>query len=320
MTDISIIVPIFNEADSLDAFFERLFKVLDSLQGYTYEIVCVNDGSVDNSEEILSGYATKNKSVKYITFSRNFGKEVSLIAGLRYSSGRSAIPMDCDLQDPPELILDLVKKWEEGYDVVYAVRSNRDNDTFFKRKTAELFYKVYNFVSERPMPQNTGDYRLISRRVIEAILKMKEHALFMKGIFNWVGFKSTYVEFVRPSREGGESKWNFFKLWNFAINGIVGSTTLPLRIWTYLGGTVAFISSTYAFYIIMRTLIKGVDVPGYASLLVFILFFGSIQLIALGVVGEYLGRVLVEVQNRPLYIVEKQVGFDESIVKKVDKS
>lgn len=310
MTDISIIVPIYNEQAVLDEFFKRVRTAFDSIGKYSYEIICINDGSEDATEIILDKYAAEDPRIKVISFSRNFGKEASMVAGLRFAAGRCAIPIDADLQDPPELIEKLLSKWEQGYDVVYAVRTDRQSDGFLKRKSSEVFYKFYNSVSERPMPQNAGDFRLISRRVIDAILRLKERALFMKGVFNWVGFKSCGIEYERPARAAGKTKWSYWRLWNFALDGITASSTLPLRIWTYIGGCTALISIIYAVYIVVRTLVRGVDVPGYASLIVSILFFGSIQLIALGIFGEYLGRLLTEVKNRPLYIIDKTVNFD----------
>ncbi len=314
MPDISIIVPVYNEAEVLDEFFRRLFAVAasEALKEYSFEIVCIDDGSTDATGEILHKYSQSDPRVKYITFSRNFGKDASLIAGLKYCSGCCAIPMDADLQDPPELIEKFVAKWREGYEVVCAVRSNRDSDSYLKRKTSELFYKFYNAVSDRSMPYNAGDFRLISRKVVNALMSLRERSVFMKGLFNWVGFRTCVVEYVRPPRASGRTKWDYWKLWNFALDGITAGTTLPLRIWTYVGSCTALLSLAYAFYIVVRTIVRGVDVPGYASLIVSILFFGSVQLIALGIFGEYIGRICTEVRGRPLYVVDKTVGFGES--------
>jgi glycosyltransferase involved in cell wall biosynthesis len=309
--DLSILVSVYNEEDGLKLFFTKLLETLEKISSYSYEILCVDDGSTDGSYKILSQYAKKNKNIKVIKFSRNFGKEYGMMAGLKYCKGRAAIPMDVDLQDPPELILQFVKKWEEGYDMVYGIRSDRNSDTFLKRTTAKLFYKIYNLMTRSPIPYNAGDYRLLDRKVINAILTLKEKNIFMKGVFGWTGFKTTGIKYTRQKRAAGESKWNYWKLWNFALDGITASTTLPLRIWSYLGTLLATSGMLYAFYIIARTFIKGVDVPGYASLLVFILVLGGIQMIILGIIGEYIGRIFVEVKNRPLYIVEDKVNLDD---------
>jgi glycosyltransferase involved in cell wall biosynthesis len=307
--DLSIIVSMYNEEDSLDMFFKTIEKTLVKLKKYTYEIICIDDGSVDKTYSILEKYAKEDECIKVIKFSRNFGKEYGVMAGLRFCSGRAAIPMDVDLQDPPELILDFVKKWEEGYDMVYGIRCDRGSDTFLKRWTAKLFYKTYNLMTKSPIPYNAGDYRLIDRKVINAILSLTERNVFMKGIFGWTGFKSTGVDYVRQKRSAGVSKWNYWKLWNFALDGITASTTFPLRVWTYLGSILSATGLLYALYIIIRTIVAGVDVPGYASLLVFILLLGGIQMIILGILGEYIGRIFVEVKSRPIYIVEKKVNF-----------
>ncbi len=309
--DISIIVPMYNEHEVIDIFFTEIRRVMDKIPEYSYEVICVNDGSRDNTLDILKKYAEQDKRIKIISFSRNFYKEQALFAGLEYCSGKAAVPMDVDLQDPPELIYEFVKKWQEGYDVVYGVRADRSDDGFVKRISALGFYKIYNMIAERPVPYNTGDYRLMSRKVIEAVKQIKEKKLFMKGLFNWVGFKSCGISYKRPERAAGTTKWNYWKLWNFALDGITSSTTLPLRIWTYVGSFIAFFAFLYAAYIIIRTLVLGVGVPGYPSLLVSILFFGGVQLIVLGIFGEYIGRIFTEVKNRPLYIIDEKVNFDE---------
>lgn len=307
--DLSVIVSMYNEEESLDVFFETLGSVLDTLNKYTYEIVCIDDGSVDDTYAILEEYAKKDARIKIIKFSRNFGKEYGVMAGLKYCSGRAAIPIDVDLQDPPELIARFIEKWEEGYDMIYGIRNDRQSDTFLKRWTAKLFYKTYNLMTRSPIPYNAGDYRLIDRKVIDAILELKECNVFMKGIFGWTGFKSCGIPYTRQKRCKGESKWNYWKLWNFALDGITASTTFPLRVWSYLGTFLSVSGMLYAFYIIIRTIVQGTDVPGYASLLVFILVLGGLQMIILGILGEYIGRIFIEVKNRPLYIIEKKVNL-----------
>lgn len=309
--DLSIIVSMYNEEDSLDVFFQEIKVVLNEISSYSYEIVCIDDGSVDKTYEKLKEYAKKDDAIKVIKFSRNFGKEYGMMAGLSFCRGRAAIPMDVDLQDPPKLIVDFVKKWEEGYDMVYGIRNDRTSDTFLKRFTAKLFYKIYNLMTRSPIPYNAGDYRLIDRKVIDAILSLKERNIFMKGIFGWTGFKSYGVKYVRQKRCAGVSKWNYWKLWNFALDGITASTTFPLRVWSYLGTILSGAGMLYALYIIIKTIVYGIDVPGYASLLVFILLLGGIQMIILGILGEYIGRIFIEVKNRPLYIVEKKVNIKD---------
>lgn len=308
-TDISIIVSVYNEEDSLDIFFEAIRQVMEKKADCRYEIVCVDDGSTDGTFQLLQKYAQDDFRIKVLKFSRNFGKEYGLMAGLKYCSGRAAIPIDVDLQDPPELILQFIEKWEEGYDMVYGIRNDRASDTWLKRWTAKLFYKTYNLMTRSPIPYNAGDYRLIDRKIIDTILELPERNIFMKGIFGWTGFKSCGIKYVRQKRAAGVSKWNYWKLWNFALDGITASTTLPLRIWTYLGSMLSFLGLLYALYIIIRTIMYGADVPGYASLLVFILLVGGVQMIILGILGEYIGRIFIEVKHRPLYIVEKKVNF-----------
>lgn len=307
---ISIIVSMYNEEDSLDSFISAIKKNLQKLSNYDYELVCIDDGSTDKTYALLQNYAKKDSHIKIIKFSRNFGKEYGLMAGLKFCTGDAAIPIDVDLQDPPELIPSFVKKWEEGYEMVYGIRSDRHSDTLIKRNTAKLFYKIYNLMTRSPIPYNAGDYRLIDRKVINAILSLKERNIFMKGVFGWTGFKSTGIKYTRQKRYAGKSKWNYWKLWNFALDGITASTTLPLRIWTYLGSLLSITGMLYAFYIILRTILHGVDIPGYASLLVFILVLGGIQMIILGIIGEYIGRIFIEVKNRPLYIIEEKVNID----------
>ena len=284
---------------------------MERADGYTYEIICIDDGSTDGTYNLLEQYATEDFRVKVLKFSRNFGKEYGLMAGLKYCRGRAAVPIDVDLQDPPELILQFIQKWEEGYDMVYGIRNDRRSDSWLKRWTAKLFYKAYNLMTRSPIPYNAGDYRLIDRKIIDAILELKERNIFMKGIFGWTGFKSCGIKYVRQKRQAGVSKWNYWRLWNFALDGITASTTLPLRIWTYLGSMLSFLGLLYALYIIARTIMYGADVPGYASLLVFILLVGGVQMIILGILGEYIGRIFIEVKRRPLYIVEKKVNLDD---------
>ena len=308
--DISIVVPMFNEKTNVEYFFEQLIPVLERLN-LTYEIICVNDGSTDSTMERLIQYHQNDSRIKIINFSRNFGKETALTAGLRYSRGDVVIPIDADLQDPPEMIESLLAKWREGYDVVYAVRTKRLGESWSKRLTANLFYKFINLFSETPIPKNTGDFRLMDRRVVEVLNQIPERTRFMKGLFAWVGFKQVGLDYERQPRHLGESKWSFWKLWNFALDGITLFSTAGLKFWSYAGLVISLLALLYALFLITRTLMHGKDVPGYASIMVAILFLGGLQLIGLGILGEYLGRVYAEVKNRPLYIVRDSYGFDD---------
>ncbi|MEA5421264.1 glycosyltransferase family 2 protein [Spirulina sp. CCNP1310] len=307
--ELSIVIPIYNEQDNLDTLFQRLEQVLKPLQ-FTYELVCVNDGSKDQSLAALIAYHQRNPAIKVVNLSRNFGKEIALTAGIDYATGAAVIPIDADLQDPPELIGILVEKWREGYDVVYATRRSRQGETWLKKFTANAFYQTIDSMSPVYIPPNTGDFRLLDRRVVEALKQMPERNRFMKGMFAWVGYRQIAIPFDRDPRLMGQTTWNYWKLWNFALDGITSFSTLPLKVWTYLGLFISVLALLYAGFLILRTLIFGVDLPGYASLMVTTLFFGGIQLITLGVIGEYLGRVYEEVKARPLYFVRDAYGFE----------
>jgi glycosyltransferase involved in cell wall biosynthesis len=276
-----------------------------------YEIVCVDDGSADGTLERLCAYNRQDARIKVVSLSRNFGKEIALTAGIDCARGDGVIPIDADLQDPPEVIPALVAKWREGYDMVLAVRADRSTDSPFKRATAQLFYRFANRVSATPIPTNAGDFRLLDRTVVEAVRTLPERTRFMKGIFGWLGFRQATVPYAREKRAGGHSKWRYWRLWNFALDGIFSFSTLPLRVWTYLGVSVALFAVLYMAFITIRTLVKGVDVPGYASLMVVVLFFSGLNMIGLGILGEYLGRVFIEVKQRPLYLVRKRIGLGD---------
>jgi glycosyltransferase involved in cell wall biosynthesis len=306
---ISVVVPLYNEEENIDALFRRLLAVLEALNT-SYEVICVNDGSRDNTLKNLVEYHQLYPQIKVVNLSRNFGKDIAMSAGIDYSQGMAVIPIDADLQDPPELIAEMIEKWHEGYDVVYASRRVRIGESWFKRFSAEGFYQVINKLSRVTIPPNTGDFRLIDRRVVESIKKMPERQRFMKGIFAWVGYKQTSILFDREPRYQGQTKWNYWKLWNFAIDGITSFSFLPLKVWTYVGLIIALVSLVYASFLILRTIILGIDVPGYASLMVAILFLGGIQLLTLGIIGEYIGRVYEEVKGRPLYLVRDCYGFE----------
>jgi len=301
----------YNESDNLNQLFKHLVIILNNLS-ISYEIVCVDDGSTDTTLEDLLRYQQQMPFIKIVEFSRNFGKEIALTAGLNYANGAAVIPIDADLQDPPKIIEKLLVKWREGYDVVYATRLKRKGETFLKRFTANLFYRIIGKISEVYIPKNTGDFRLMDRSVIDALSQLPERTRFMKGLFAWVGFKQIAIYYDRNARYAGTSKWNYWKLWNFAIEGIVSFSAVPLKIWGYIGLFISFFSVCYAIFLIIRTLIMGIELPGYASLMVVILFLGGIQLITLGVIGEYLSRIYIEVKNRPLYVVRKTYGFEKS--------
>lgn len=307
--ELSIVVPLYNEELNIAYLFERLESVLERIES-TYEIVCVNDGSRDNTLKCLVDNHYRNPAIKVVNLSRNFGKEIALTAGIDYAVGAAVIPIDADLQDPPELIGELVEKWREGYDVVYATRRSRQGESWLKRFTALAFYNTIGKMSRVPIPSNTGDFRLLDRKVVEALKKLPERTRFMKGLFAWVGFKQTSVMFDRQPRLKGKTTWNYWRLWNFAIDGITSFSLLPLKIWTYIGLVISLISFLYASFLIIRTLIYGVDWPGYASLMVAVLFLGGIQLLTLGIIGEYLGRVYEEVKSRPLYLVRELYGIE----------
>ena len=306
---LSVVVPIYNEASSLEKFFAA---VIPALSGVTenFEIICINDGSTDSSLSLLQRLHRAEPRIKVVDLTRNFGKELALTAGLDAATGDAVIPMDADLQDPPELIPKLVERWLEGFDMVVAVRDDRRSDSWIKRNAANMFYRVIGRIGEVPVPSNAGDFRLIDRTVVEVLKRLPERNRFMKGIFAWVGFRQAVVTYARPPRAAGESKWGYWKLWNLALEGIFSMTTMPLRVWTYFGVGIALLAGCYMVFIVVRTLLYGVDVAGYPSLIVAILFFSGINMVGLGILGEYVGRIFVEVKQRPLYLINDTIGFD----------
>jgi glycosyltransferase involved in cell wall biosynthesis len=308
---LSLLVPMYNEESVIPLFFDRTRRVL-STAGIEYEFICVNDGSSDSTLEHLREYAANDPRIKVISFSRNFGKEPAMTAALDFANGDAVIPIDADLQDPPELILDMLEKWREGYDIVFAKRSSRESDSFLKRNTALWFYSIFNKMSETDIPHNVGDYRLMDRKVVDIIKQLPEKDRFMKGLYCWPGYHSTHVEYERPIRAKGYSKFNFWQLWNFALNGLTSFSTLPIRAAIYLGFLISLSSFIYASFIIFKTLLLGIDVPGYASIMVTVLFLGGMQLFFLGLLGEYVGRIFKEVKNRPLYVVQETIGFNKN--------
>ena len=309
--ELSIVVPVFNEALNLNYLCERLVQVLSQLNT-TYEIILINDGSRDDTLKVALECKSIYPQILIIDLARNFGKDIALSAGLDYARGQAVIPIDADLQDPPELIEKLLEKWHEGYDVVCATRKKRSGESWLKRVTATGFYKTISKLSAIPILENTGDFRLLDRKVVEAIRQLPERTRFMKGLFAWVGYRQTTIYFEREPRFAGKTKWNYWKLWNFALDGIIGFSSIPLKVWSYFGLLIAFLSITYAGFLTLRTLIFGIDVPGYASLMVSILFLGGVQLIAIGVLGEYMSRIYEETKQRPLYLVREIYDLDNS--------
>ena len=307
---LSVVVPVFNEVDALPHFFKRITPVLVST-GLTYEVICVNDGSGDNTLALLKSLRQTYPEIKVIDLSRNFGKELALTAGLEACAGDIVVPIDVDLQDPPELIPDMIAKWQEGFDVVLGIRSDRSTDTFMKRFTASSFYKLFSRVSDVELPDNAGDFRLMDRRVVDALKRLPERTRFMKGLFAWLGFKTTKLFFKRENRVAGDGKWGSWKLWNFALDGIFSFSTTPLRIWTYLGFSLSALSALYLLFVVVNTLLYGNAVDGYPSLVAITLFFNGATLMGLGVLGEYIGRIFLETKRRPLYLVREKIGFDD---------
>ena len=305
---LSIVVPVFNESQALDLFFDRISPILDST-GFDYEILCVNDGSRDDTLVRLSEIRATNPRLKILDLSRNFGKEPALTAGLEHSSGDIVIPIDVDLQDPPELIPKMIEKWHEGYEVVLGVRADRSTDSFMKRFTANSFYRLFGRISQVEMPSNAGDFRLMDRRVVDALKHLPERTRFMKGLFAWLGFKTTSIEFKRENRSAGEGKWGGWKLWNFALDGIFSFSTAPLRIWTYIGLILSALSAIYLLYVVVDTLLYGNPVEGYPSLVAIMLFFNGTILMGMGIMGEYIGRIFLETKQRPVYLIREKIGF-----------
>ena len=301
---LSVVVPAYNEVDVLPEFHRRLVAAIAPLP-YRAEIIYVNDGSTDGTRELLWQLGRSDARVGFVDLSRNFGKEAALTAGLDHAQGDAVVVIDADLQDPPEVIPDLVCRWQDGYDVVYARRTERNGESWLKKITAYLFYRVIERTSSVPIPRDTGDFRLLSRRAVEALGKLREQHRFMKGLFAWIGYPQAEVCYRRDPRGGGATKWNYWRLWNFALEGITSFTTAPLKVATYLGLLTAMAAFLFGIFIIADTLVYGNPVAGYPSLLSVVLFLGGVQLVALGVIGEYLGRLFDEAKGRPLYLVKQ---------------
>jgi glycosyltransferase involved in cell wall biosynthesis len=300
---VSLVVPVFNEQETIDLFLDAVTPILARMSS-THEIIFINDGSRDNTLAALRAAKTRHPSVKILALSRNFGKEAAMTAGLDHAKGDVVIPIDVDLQDPPELMEVFLERWRNGADTVYGVRASRASDGAMKRTSAGLFYQVFNMMSPVRIPANAGDYRLMDRRVVDEIGKLKERGRFMKGLMAWPGFHTESVEFERKPRAAGTTSFNYWKLWNFALDGITSFSTVPLRLWLYVGSFISLLSFLYAAYFVVKVLVFGGDVPGYPSLIVSVMFFGGVQLVSVGLIGEYVGRIYHEIKGRPIYIID----------------
>ncbi|WP_070155378.1 glycosyltransferase family 2 protein [Sphingobium phenoxybenzoativorans] len=312
-TSLSIVIPVFNEQDSISLFLDHARPaVAEALAlmgpGARAEYLFVDDGSTDRTGDILAVLARLNPDVRHVSLSRNFGKEAALAAGIDHATGDAVIPIDVDLQDPPEVIVALVKEWLAGAQVVNARRADRSSDGWFKRWSAHAFYRVINRLSDFPIPENVGDFRLLDRQAVDVIKQLGEQSRFTKGLFSWIGFRVATVDYERATRGAGQTKWRLRKLWALAIDGITSSTTMPLRIWSYIGGAIAMCAFAYAFFLVGLTIFTGNSTPGYASIMVVTLMLGGLNLLSLGIMGEYLGRVAHEVRSRPIYVVDREIG------------
>lgn len=313
MRTVSIVIPVFNEQDSLSLFLDAARPALaDALAligpGAQAEYLFVDDGSTDRTADVLAILSRLNSDVRCITLSRNFGKEAALAAGIDHARGDAVIPIDVDLQDPPAVIVEMVRYWLAGAQVVNARRVDRSTDGWFKRWSARSFYRLLNRLSDYPIPENVGDFRLLDRQAVDVVKQLGEQARFNKGLFSWIGFRVATVDYSRARREAGTTKWRLGKLWSLAVDGITASTTMPLRIWSYIGGGIALLAFAYAAFLVVHTLVTGVDTPGYASIMVAVLGLGGLNLLSLGIIGEYLGRVAREVRQRPLYVIADEQG------------
>jgi polyisoprenyl-phosphate glycosyltransferase len=307
---LSIVAPAYNEERNLHAFLAAIVPVLEQV-GESFEIVFVDDGSKDGTLGMLAAAASQDPRIKVVGLARNFGKDIALSAGLAHATGQAVIPIDCDLQHPVELIPAFVAKWREGNDMVIGVRSKRDEEGFFRRTFSRWYYKVLRWMTSVEIPPNAGDYRLLDRKIVDVIVKMPERHRFMKGIFAWPGFKVASIEFQANLRANEtRSSWSFFRLWRFALDGLFSFSTAPLKMWTYVGLLVALGCLVYLLVTIIQKLFFGIDVPGYASLLILLLFFNALALISNGIQGEYIARIFEEVKNRPLYVVGSTFGFE----------
>ena len=311
MKKITIIIPAYNEEESLPHLYERLEKLMSSMEHYEFEILFVNDGSKDNTINLIKEYREKDNRISYVDFSRNFGKEIAMIAGLDYATGDCVIFMDADLQDPPELIPELVKYWEEGYDDVYAKRNSRKGETWLKKFTSKMYYRVLQHLTNVPIQQDTGDFRLLDRRCVNALRKMRESQRNSKSMFSWIGYKKKEVLYDRDPRIAGKTKWNHKKLVDLAIDGITSFTTSPLRISTYISIPTFIVLFVYFVYVIAKCIVTSTMIQAYQAIILLILFFSGVQILLFGIIGEYLGRIFNESKDRPLYLVNEYNGKKE---------
>jgi len=312
MKKISIIIPAYNEEESLPMLYERLNKLMNEIKNYEFEVLFVNDGSKDNTIQIIKELRKKDERICYVDFSRNFGKEVAMIAGLDYTKGDCVIFMDADLQDPPELIPELVKYWEEGYDDVYARRSSRKGETWLKKFTSTMYYRVLQSLTRIPIQKDTGDFRLLDKRCVNALKKLRESQRCSKSMFSWIGYNKKEVLYDRDPRIAGSTKWNYRRLIDLAIDGITSFTTSPLRISTYLSIPTFFVLFVYFVYVVIKSFVVEIPIQAYQAIILLILFFSGIQILLFGIIGEYLGRIFNETKNRPLYFVNEYNGEKET--------
>lgn len=304
---VTLVVPVYNEEASIPAFLDRVTEMMARIgPSVSFDILFVNDGSRDRTERTILAEAAGRDDISLINLSRNFGKEAALTAGLHHATGDAVIPLDVDLQDPPEVIAEMIRRWQGGAKVVNARRARRDADSWLKKATANGFYRLFNALAEQPIPRDVGDFRLMDREVVQAIRQLGERSRCNKALFSWVGFETEEITYERPPRVAGQSRWSYWKLTKLALDAIFSSSTVPLRIWTYVGMMMAVLSLLYSAFLFFRTLIFGIDVPGYASTVILILVFGGLNMFALGIIGEYVGRIYTEVRQRPLYVVRSQ--------------
>lgn len=318
-----MLVPVLNEEDAVPLFLDQAVPMLeavcrDQLHGGSYEIVFIDDGSTDATARIIRVAGDTNPGIKLVRFSRNFGKEAALAAGLRYAAGDAVVPMDVDLQDPPDVVPRMVAEWLKGAEIVNAIRARRDSDTWLKRFTARSFYKLYNSIADLPIKADVGDFRLLDRKVVDALNRLSEGSRFTKALYSWVGYENKDILYDRAERSSGETKWRYGRLFRFAFDGFIASTTAPLRVWSYVGLFIGFLAFVYAVVVTVRTLVFGNDVPGYASMMVAVLFLGGLNLLSLGIMGEYIGRMAQEVRNRPLYVVRETHGVNADGIDALD--
>lgn len=312
MNKLSIVVPCYNEENVIETFYNKLMEITEKISdNYDYEVIFVDDGSKDETFSKMKKLREKNDKIKIISFSRNFGKEAGIHAGLSNSTGELTVVMDADLQHPPEIILEMLKYIEEGYDTVATRRKNRKGEPVFKSFCARMFYKLINNFMEVKLEEGAQDFRMMKRNVVDAILSLDEYNRFSKGIFNWVGFKCKYIEIDNVKRVAGKTKWSFSSLWKYAMEGITSFTTAPLKIAIFIGIFVFIVSTIFAFTIIVQTLIMGKDVPGYASTIVSVLFMGAIQLLCIGILSEYISKMYMEIKNRPKYIIRDKIDNEK---------